>query len=285
MNIKKWIKDNKLMAGLLVLLVIGGVYFYMNTTKVEPLNKPGDLLVINLYDAQGNQITDRSLGLMSVVGGVPGVAFISFTATVNNNGSVPLNSMTLSSMQPSAMASAFGTPATITLTTGNQYSWTSALINVTQFEGQTVNFSLRVVGSYMSGEGASIPITKYGQKIVTISQDICSDGTPWNQCSPTDKPKYCLAGALVNRAGTCGCPSGYEPSGDNCVVPTCIDGTIINTCTSQRPQYCNSAKTIVNNCAVCGCPNDYYGNPKVCQGDQSCLAQTYKADFIVTLGY
>jgi hypothetical protein len=44
----------------------------------------------------------------------------------------------------------------------------------------------------------------------------CSDGTLYGQCS-TQQPRYCLNGTLVNRAGTCGCPSGYEVSGNDCV--------------------------------------------------------------------
>jgi hypothetical protein len=44
----------------------------------------------------------------------------------------------------------------------------------------------------------------------------CSDGTLYGQCS-SSKPLYCQGGSLVNRAGTCGCPSGQEPDGNDCV--------------------------------------------------------------------
>jgi len=36
----------------------------------------------------------------------------------------------------------------------------------------------------------------------------CSDGTPSRECSPTDAPKYCEAGRIINKCAICGCPSG-----------------------------------------------------------------------------
>ncbi|HJX05721.1 MAG TPA: hypothetical protein VJ461_03355 [Candidatus Nanoarchaeia archaeon] len=44
----------------------------------------------------------------------------------------------------------------------------------------------------------------------------CTDGTPYSQCSAT-KPKYCQDGTLINKCSTCGCPTGYACSNDQCV--------------------------------------------------------------------
>ena len=45
----------------------------------------------------------------------------------------------------------------------------------------------------------------------------CADGTLYGQCS-ANKPKYCEAGQLIDKASKCGCPSGSKISGNHCVV-------------------------------------------------------------------
>ena len=45
----------------------------------------------------------------------------------------------------------------------------------------------------------------------------CVDGTLYGQCS-INKPKYCKAGQLINKAFKCGCPLGSEISGNYCIV-------------------------------------------------------------------
>jgi len=44
----------------------------------------------------------------------------------------------------------------------------------------------------------------------------CRDGTPMNTCSK-NKSYYCYEGNLVQKAYTCGCPSGYKVEFQSCV--------------------------------------------------------------------
>jgi len=50
--------------------------------------------------------------------------------------------------------------------------------------------------------------------------NVCSDGTPYGQCSAT-KPNYCNNGTLVANCVACGCPSGYSCNSTTnvCYVP------------------------------------------------------------------
>ena len=48
------------------------------------------------------------------------------------------------------------------------------------------------------------------------SAKICSDGTPYDECSKT-KPKYCYNGDLVDKAASCGCPAGLKKDFQDCV--------------------------------------------------------------------
>lgn len=44
----------------------------------------------------------------------------------------------------------------------------------------------------------------------------CSDGTVSNTCSK-NKPYFCYEGDLIKKAATCGCPSGYKVSFQDCM--------------------------------------------------------------------
>jgi subtilisin family serine protease len=45
------------------------------------------------------------------------------------------------------------------------------------------------------------------KEVYTI--DMCSDGTPYGECSKT-KPKFCQDGTLIDNCQVCGCPANYE---------------------------------------------------------------------------
>ena len=82
----------------------------------------------------------------------------------------------------------------------------------------------------------------------------CTDGTPLYQCSST-KPFYCDTGMQrVKRPDKCGCPNGYELSGEECVKET-TSGTGAGT-----DKACNMNKecedALGENCEVCpfDCP-------------------------------
>jgi len=48
-----------------------------------------------------------------------------------------------------------------------------------------------------------------------FEEKICGDGTFYEQCSER-KPYYCSDGLLFERASVCGCPEGFNRSGDLC---------------------------------------------------------------------
>jgi hypothetical protein len=77
---------------------------------------------------------------------------------------------------------------------------------------QTCSSAICQIISYTGGN-LTFSVTGFSRYSATGS---CSDGTLYGECSST-RPRYCLDGALVNRAGICGCPSGYDVSGNDCV--------------------------------------------------------------------
>ena len=46
---------------------------------------------------------------------------------------------------------------------------------------------------------------------------------------------------IIDKTSVCGCPTGQEPDGENCVVSTCTDGTPVGECstTSNEGNYSN----------------------------------------------
>ncbi len=131
-----------------------------------------------------------------------------------------------------------------------------------------------------SGGNLTFNVTGFTEYSATGS---CSDGTLYGECS-TQKPRYCFNGTLVNRAGTCGCPSGYEVSGNDCIEegdgnggngggggggggPVCTSGEQ-NAC--EREGVCKpSYQTCVNGFwGPCEGPDP---EPEVCDGlDNDC---------------
>lgn len=96
---------------------------------------------------------------------------------------------------------------------------------------------------------------------------VCSDNTQFNQCS-SNRPLFCLGGSLVNRALTCGCPSGQTASGDNCVTiqaqqQTCTDGTLFGQCSPTRPLFCNNG-VLINRATTCGCSSGQTASGDAC---------------------
>jgi hypothetical protein len=45
----------------------------------------------------------------------------------------------------------------------------------------------------------------------------CEDGTPNDSCS-SKKPYFCYEGSLLKKAASCGCPSGYKVSFQDCAA-------------------------------------------------------------------
>jgi parallel beta-helix repeat protein len=88
----------------------------------------------------------------------------------------------------------------------------------------------------------------------------CSDGTPYGQCNPTNRPKYCDNGTIIDNCNRCGCDPGQScnttsgkcytlPAGDNCTCSTCAE------CVAKLNDPSCSVVTltadIINHCGTC----------------------------------
>lgn len=168
-----------------------------------------------------------------------------------------------------------------------------------------VAFTISLTGDFKNAQGQTDSVTSDPVTLTyDIREEICSDTTPINTCVfartaiDSDKPKYCnhVDGSLpsiINKASICGCPVGYEISGENCVASTCSDGTAVGECSVNNEDnygayyYCNPSKVLEPACNQCGCTDDYYGNPSTgCSGGSdpaSCNYQTYQGELEGTL--
>ncbi|MCX6749975.1 MAG: hypothetical protein NTZ83_00795 [Candidatus Pacearchaeota archaeon] len=54
-----------------------------------------------------------------------------------------------------------------------------------------------------------------GKKLSQSNEDICGDGTLYNNCSST-KPYFCLEGKLIDLASACGCPPSFAKKNNIC---------------------------------------------------------------------
>jgi len=83
---------------------------------------------------------------------------------------------------------------------------------------------------------------------VNVNPSLCSDGTPYNQCS-TNKPKYCENGILIDNCSLCGCSSGQicqpdktcqrQPSVKSAIL---VDTRLYNLISDDLNQYIALAK-------------------------------------------
>ncbi|MBI5061501.1 MAG: CehA/McbA family metallohydrolase [Candidatus Aenigmarchaeota archaeon] len=91
---------------------------------------------------------------------------------------------------------------------------------------------------------------------VNNCQTKCVDDTPYGQCNLSMKPKYCDNGNLVNRCGTCGCPSGATCQADgSCTTTTCDSSSYLSCPTAY---FMTSGETKSNMCVNTGNNFQYY---------------------------
>ena len=184
--------------------------------------------------------------------------------------------------------------------------------------------TLRLTANYAGVDpdtGVQTALSTFGTRNLKISGDVCSDGTPWGQCSLTSpKGKFCdnAVGLIdcadptgctpVNYIATsCGCETGYyEDNGDAvCTPPTC-GSTTAGECTGTDSILCDpncttEACTSAVDCTQCGqagqtqgqplgsgfasCSVDYYSNPaQSCNGGTGlCVYRDYSGSISVNL--
>lgn len=138
---KKKTKKYAVIGGAIIALVLLSVVGYMLFAgeKIKPL-----IGIEGYYDKDGNLIKQGKQ--QAIVGGVEGVYYIKLAVNAYNNDTTPLT-FAVTSSSPSAFTTALGaiTPQTVQ---PNQYgNWTSGLIDITPFEGQSVDFSVVIQGT------------------------------------------------------------------------------------------------------------------------------------------
>jgi len=184
----------------------------------------------------------------------------------------------------------------------------SALVNLSDVDYGMTEFKLEAQSHYNDALGSRVDITPnpFGTINILLESETCDDGTPWGQCNPNIKPKYCqpgqlyqneqlpyIPGTLINKASVCGCPINQHTSGDECIWDECQSGIAIFQCstaldTNQR--YCDGNLTLREACQQCGCSNDYYNNPYTScsspgalDGTDLCQYQTYAGTITIGL--
>ncbi len=93
----------------------------------------------------------------------------------------------------------------------------------------------------------------------------CDDGTKHGTCSG-ELPKYCSEAVLVDKASICGCPEGFEISGEGCIEQI--------GCEYNNPP-CNESYNCINNTCVLK-PGCEYRNPPCGQGEECIENECYE---------
>lgn len=113
---------------------------------------------------------------------------------------------------------------------------------------------------------------------ITVTVPTCADGTELGECS-VNKPRYCYAGSLVNRCGTCGCASGVcQNLTGECVAPatptpTPISTPIANVTPTPMPTPTTNATCSWTSDGIC---------PSTCAAGSDADCCTQKGWFILT---
>ena len=294
--------------------IVGGIIYFNKSTKAEVKTQTtsDDGLIefgATFYDGNGNTL---SSGLQqSILGTTYQQAdYISFNVKATNTGTVGLidiviqvtggnladsfsnkgNPPEIASLPVGATNIFLGetkSACSISVDCDTKESCVASqcLIALSQYETQPqpTGFSVQLGATYYDALGnAKQIISSPATLSYEILKEECIDGTPINMCNTNDKPKYCqftsgTAPTLINSATTnnCGCPLGYEISGENCVIPTCTDGTNINTfasgynVTTKTRNYCTSTQVLEPRCQqalvdlgtiVEACQKNFYNN-------------------------
>jgi len=254
---------------LLLVLVISGC-----TTTTGRTNQ---VMTVNLYDSSKNLITR---GNLATVSGIEGVQYITFTTKVRNTGDANLY-VFINSATPSELQNAYYSSNPKTISTGQEVEWESDLIDINKWIGQSVTFTIRVLGRYEVG-GQTKEIPKVAQITLNIQEDPSGDmevtvesstgdtgiGTCVEENQPCTSQLDCCEG-FECRDGTCQGEIQCLTSGTGCTENSeCCDGSCDSTsfevlvdtaCETSSGDRCRSS-----------------GNAAVCpSGGEQCVAVKY----------
>jgi len=118
------------------------------------------------YDEDGNPITQS---LYSLIGPYEGVYYLSFVTTVTNTGEVDLT-VEIETATPSELLEAYVSSTPKVIEPGESTTWESDLIPTAPYEGETIDFSITVKGSYVYA-GETHYLTKSGSVSLVVEED------------------------------------------------------------------------------------------------------------------
>lgn len=135
-------KKSKIFLGIgsivLVLALAFGLFYYYAELKPRPA-----IGISGFYDENGNRIDGDT---QAIVGGVPGVHFITIDVNARNNDDVPLT-FSITEASPPEFSSQIALNEQREVASGDFATWTSGLISVEPFIGTTTRFEVSVLGS------------------------------------------------------------------------------------------------------------------------------------------
>lgn len=103
----------------------------------------------------------------------------------------------------------------------------------------------------------------------------CKDGTPYDECSTTQPPKYCDEGTIVDKCTPCGCPGGEACNADGtCSKPSTCGTVPEGQCSpTLLPLRCENSR-LVARCDLCGCPDPTPLHACCEDAKTACMCQT-----------
>lgn len=194
-------KNNKLIIGVVAVLAVVGLVFFMTGGKITTDENGVPGFTYKCFNVDHVEVSCSTGNPLSVVQGVPGIGFLQFTVSAVNTGDIPLTCDVLSS-SPTAFSSALVTGAKI-VDVGGQASWTSGDVELAPLEAlsQPVSFTSTIRCKYRNGVNTvtiSPDVTK--QVDLTITSDVINAGFDVTFNEPN-------VGTVVCGDGTCQVPT------------------------------------------------------------------------------
>lgn len=273
---------------ILILLLLLGVGGYL---LLQPAVTKGFEIQVEYRTDTGETgfLTVANQKTLATVGGIPGIAEIKLHPIVTNIGELDLQNVHVIGSSPQAFTDTI-VPLNVDMIVGATQDFADpdpngGWMDANALIGGDIVFQVTVEYSFFDAQGNVVTQDKTATLTLNIVGDVCTDGTPYGECSTT-QPQKCIGGELIDSATDCGCPETYEQvdGTESCTQSQCTDGTIVGQCTSQNPEYCDYSKIIVSNCGDCGCPLDYYGNPTTCDAiTGTCVYDDYVGDISIII--
>ncbi len=203
---------------LIVILVVVALVILSSVKKEEPM------VEVKYYDENKNLI-EMPTGMFSIIGGIPGFTYITFTVKVDNIGDrdleVQITSATITPSNSQDLYDALDTTPSYDIKPGEDVSFgESDLIYVPQFDGTTQTFTIFVTGIYDYPEAPFNQFTKSGGVTLTIGSE------PGGPTTTTTTIPYC-EGYGVCISDCCSVSNPCQIYGKDCDTDSECEGSLI----------------------------------------------------------